>query len=162
PRQDLFLAVPFETVRPTATPRSVPASCGFLSGGQEARQDLRGLLPLARFFVQLFAPGAREFVIFGFAVVVGGAPLGGNVALLLQLQQGGVERAVVHGQQVAAGLFDPARNPVPVQWPQRLSGLQHHQRQRALPNIRSFTHRFSPVAYMGYPYLYATVPMGMQ
>src|SRR5216684_7259232 len=150
----------WQRVRPAATAIHARASCRLLSGSQEPRQNFGCLLPLARFLLQLFAPGARQLVILGFAIVVGGAPLRGNVAFLLQLEQGGVQRSVVHRQQVAAGLLDPARDPVSVQRPQRLQRLQHHQGQRALPNVLFLTHSRSPVAPYGLPIPICYSPYG--
>src|ERR1700722_18421147 len=65
-------------------------SCRFLTGSEESREDRGGLFPIALFAAQEFTPGARQFVIFGFAVVVGLPPLRRNTALLLKFQQRGI------------------------------------------------------------------------
>ena len=68
---------------------------------QEPRQDRGRPLPVARFLLELLAPGARQAIELGLAVVVRHAPFGGDVALLLELEQGGIERAVVEREMVA-------------------------------------------------------------
>src|ERR1700722_948820 len=65
-------------------------SCRFLTGSEESREDRGGLFPIALFAAQEFTPGARQFVIFGFAVVVGLPPLRRDTALLLKFQQRGI------------------------------------------------------------------------
>ena len=62
---------------------------------QEPREDRRRPLPVARFLLELLPAGAGEAVELRLAVVVGDAPFGRDVAFLLELEQRGVERAVV-------------------------------------------------------------------
>src|ERR1700722_3006842 len=65
-------------------------SCRFLTRSEESREDRGGLLPIAFFAAQEFTPGARQFVIFGFAIVVGLPPLRSDMSFLLKFQQGGI------------------------------------------------------------------------
>src|SRR4029077_1834815 len=103
-----------ETTRPASTATHVTSASGLLRCRQELRQDRGGLFPIARFFCQLLAPRACQLVILRAAVVVGNAPLGGNVAFLFEFQQRWIQRAVIHRKNVAADLFDAPGNPVPV------------------------------------------------
>ena len=66
------------------------------------------------------AAGAREPVVLRLAVVVRHAPLGRDDPLLFELEQRRIERAVVDGEQLPAGLLDAPRNAVAVQRPHRL------------------------------------------
>jgi hypothetical protein len=86
------------------------------------------------------AAGASQFIELGLAVVVGRAPLGRDEALLLQLEERGVERAVVDGEEAAAGLLDAARDAVAVQRPHRFESLKDHQGERALLDIHLVGH----------------------
>src|SRR5256886_9994515 len=52
-----------------------------------------------------------------------------NPALLRQPQQRGVYRALIHPQHLLAKLLDAPRDSVPVQWPERIERLQHHEVQ---------------------------------
>ena len=104
-------------------------------------------------------PAAGEPVELGLAVVVGEPPGRRDRALLLQLQQGGVDGPVVQREDVAARLLDPAGDPVPVQRPEALERLQHHQGQRPLPDVRLVAQeRLLWVAHRKD----ATAPMGTQ
>jgi len=58
---------PFEKQRAQRSMR-IPSWC------EEAGQNFSGLLPLARFFLQLLCARRGELVILGFTIVVGGAP----------------------------------------------------------------------------------------
>ena len=89
--------------------------------------------------------GARQRVELGPPVVLGRAPLGGDGAFLLQLEQGGVDGAVVDGQPAAAGLLDPPGQPVAVLRAHRRERLQHHQGQRALPDVCLVAHSYLPL-----------------
>ncbi len=56
--------------------------------------------------------------------------------LLLQLEQGRIQRAVVDFEQIAARLLDTARDAIAMEGAQGLQRLEHHQSQRALPDVR--------------------------
>src|SRR5438132_553236 len=117
-------------------------------------EDRGGLLPGSRGLFNLPPPSARQLVELRLAMVVGDAPLEGDVAFLFQLQQSGVERAVVHGQEVAARLLDAAGDAVAVERSDRFEGLQHHQGEGALPDVRFGAHEDSywiPIALMSSP-----------
>src|SRR5687767_7079149 len=73
---------------------------------EEAGEDGDGLLPLFGMRGEALAAGARQPVELRPAVVVGEAPRRRDVAFLLQLDQRGVECAVIDGQPVAAGLLN--------------------------------------------------------
>src|SRR4051794_34180939 len=79
---------------------------------QEARKNGRRLRPFARFTFDLLLAGAGELVELRLAVVVRHAPRRLHVALLFELEERGVERAVVDEQLVAARLLDAARDAV--------------------------------------------------
>src|SRR5258706_7098204 len=127
-------------MRQGAAARRASPSWGLFTRCQETGEDRGRPLPLACFLVELFPAGPREPVELRFAVVVRYAPFRCDVPLLLELEQCGVEGSVVERQVVRAGLLDPPRDAVAVQRPERLERFQHHQRQRALPDIRFVRH----------------------
>ncbi len=79
--------------------------------------------------------GARQLVIFGFAIVVGDAPFGSDVALLLEFQQRGIQRPVINRKQVTASLLDAAGDTVTVKRAHGLQRFQNHQGQSSLPDV---------------------------
>src|SRR6202011_605992 len=89
-----------------ATATRASFSRRLLARRQEPRKNICGLRPLACFALQLLFPRARQLVIFCFSVVVGDAPLRADVAFLFELEERRIQGSVIHGQQVAAGLFD--------------------------------------------------------
>ena len=88
-----------------------------------------------------FHSRAGQLVELRLPVVLGDAPLGPDIAFLLELEQRRIERAVIEQQPIAAGLLDPAGNAVAVLRPHRLEGLQDHERERALPDVGLVSHR---------------------
>ena len=60
---------------------------------------------------------------------------------MLQLEQQGIERALIHSQKVAADLLDAPGDPVAVLRSKDVQRLQDHQRKRPLQHIRLFLHR---------------------
>ena len=104
-------------------------------------KDGSGLLPFLRFFFELLAAGAGELVILGFAIVVGDAPLGSDVAFQLQFQEGGIESAVIDGEEIAAGLLNAAGDAVAMERTESLQSFQDHQGQGALPDVGFVAHR---------------------
>src|SRR5262249_33199045 len=102
---------------------------------QEAGENGRSLLPIARLLFEPPAAGAGQLIETGFAVVLGNAPRGGDVSVLFELEQSRVERAVIDREKVAAGLFDSARNPIAVEWTHGMKSLEDHQRESALPDV---------------------------
>ena len=107
--------------------------------------------------LQLLPSDARQTVELCLAVVVRRAPLRRDGAFLFQLEQGRIQRAVIERQQVAAGLLDATRDAVSVLRTHRLQRFQHHQGQRALPDIRFVAHTCS-----SWLTICSTVAMGMQ
>src|SRR6476646_7123884 len=106
-----------------------------LFGREEPRQDRGGLFIIARLSFQLLPAPARQSIELGLAIIFRDAPFSGDVPLLLELEQGRVESAVVDRQMIGAGLFDAARDAIAVQRPQRIERLQDHQGKRPLPHI---------------------------
>src|SRR6516164_8838013 len=106
--------------------------------GKESRDDGRRPLPVAGLGAQLFPAGARQPVKPGFTVVLGGAPLGRDGTFLLELQQHRIERPLVDREKIPADLLDALRNSVAMQGPENIQSLEHHERQRALLNVRFF------------------------
>ena len=128
-------------------PRELGSHAGaeVVCGREEPREDGGRLLPVARFLVELLPAHPCELVELGLAIVLRDAPFGGDRPLLLEPQERRVQSSVVQGEEVAARLLDAARDPVPVKWPQGLEGLEHHQGQGALPDVRLVAHG-SPMA----------------
>src|SRR5262249_31308075 len=85
---------------------------------------------------------AREAIELRFAIVIGDSPLAGDRAFLLELDERGVERAVIDQHAVAADLLDAARDTVPVLRTHCLESLEHHQGERTLPNVGLFVHAY--------------------
>src|SRR5215213_1615404 len=94
-----------------------------LCRGEEPREDGRGLLPLASFFCNLLTSSTRQLVILGLTVIIRDSPFGFDIALLLQLEQCRINRAVVDRELVAARLLNAPRNAVAVQRPHRFQCL---------------------------------------
>ena len=65
---------------------------------KESPNDGRRLFPASGLGLQLFAPRLRQPVKTRLAVILRSAPFGRDRALLLQLQQDRIERALIHGQ----------------------------------------------------------------
>ena len=59
---------------------------------------------------------------------------------MLQLQQQGIERALVDSQKVSADLLDAPGNPVAVLRPQDIECFEDHQRKRSLQDVWLFLH----------------------
>ncbi len=90
----------------------------------------------------------------GFAVVVGGAPLGGDPAALLEADERGIDGALVEQDLVSADLFDAAGDAVAVQSAHGVEGLQDHEVEGALEEVElGIGHRTAPVLI---PHQYAT------
>src|SRR5262245_58067685 len=115
-----------KTDRADGVGRFVMWSCVFLRGRKKAGRNLRCPLPAFRFGRQLFTPGARDRVILGAPIVFRYAPSGANPSPLLQIQQRGINRALIELQQMAAGLLDAPRNAVPMQGAKSLESFESH------------------------------------
>jgi len=62
---------------------------------------------------------------------------------MLQLQQQGIKRALVHSQQVAADLLDATGDSPAVLRPQDIECLEDHERECSLQDVGLFLHRES-------------------
>jgi hypothetical protein len=54
---------------------------------------------------------------------------------VLELEERGAERALIERQLIAADLFDPPHDQIPVQRAHRLEGLEDHEAQGAVQAI---------------------------
>ena len=68
----------------------------------------------------------------GFAIVVGGAPFGGDPAALLKADESGVNGALVEENFFATDLFDAAGDAVAVLGTEDGEGLEDHKVEGAL------------------------------
>ena len=59
---------------------------------------------------------------------------------MLQLQQQGIERALIHIQKVSADLLDAPGDSPAVLRSQDIECLENHQRKRSLQDVRLFFH----------------------
>src|SRR5690242_18504767 len=82
---------------------------------QERGDQVGRLMPFARFARELFSARRRERVVLRSAVVLRLLPLGLDEPLLLQLEQRGIQSAVVEREAIAAGFLDAARDTVAVE-----------------------------------------------
>src|SRR5579864_4415130 len=82
---------------------------------------------------------ARERIEFCATIVLRRFPLGGNPALLLELVQSGIERAVADLQHVPGDLFETLADGETVEGLKR-KNLQEQHIQRALDQIGRFAH----------------------
>src|SRR6202044_1966265 len=64
----------------------------------------------------------------------------GNRAFMLKLEQQGIKRALVDRQKVSADLLDAPGDSPAVLRPQDIEGLEDHQRERSLQDVRLFLH----------------------
>src|SRR6266446_8955016 len=116
-----------------STPRSI---CLVLTLEPQYTADHAGNpFPAFGFTSQLFASGFGDRIEPRPAVVFRDAPLRTNPALLREAQQRGVYRALIQPQHLLAKLLDAPRESVPVQWPERIERLQHHEVQRPLQHF---------------------------
>src|SRR5687767_12229908 len=87
--------------------------------------------PLGPLGVQVAAAGGGEGVEAGPAVVVGETPLGAEQALALEAIERGVERALVHGEDLERAGLDPLGDTPAVHGTQA-EGLEHQHVEGAL------------------------------
>src|SRR5262245_45234610 len=102
---------------------------------QEAVHQRGRLGPGLGFRAKPAAAARGEAVEPGAAVVLGDAPVRGNGAFVLELEQNGIERALIDGQQIAADLLDASRDAVAVQLAEHVEGSQDDQVKSALLNV---------------------------
>src|SRR5579863_884871 len=91
--------------------------------------------------MQLLAAGLGKPIEACPAVLFRSAPLGSYRAFILQLQQQGIERALVHVQKISANLLDAPGDTPAVLRPQDIESLKHHQGERSLQDVRLFLHQ---------------------
>ena len=87
---------------------------------------------------------ARERIEFRATIVLRCFPLGGNPALLLQLVQSGIERAIADLQHISGDLFEALADGKTVERLERENFQQQHV-QRALDQIGRFAHKVDSV-----------------
>ena len=92
-------------------------------------------MPVGGVFGELFAATLGDGIKLGFAIVVGGAPFGGDPAALLEADERGVNGALVEQDFVAGDLFDAASDAVAVEGTNGGEGLQDHKVEGALEKI---------------------------
>src|ERR1051326_3631007 len=97
-------------------------------------------MPFAGFTGALLAAGGGEGVVLGAPIVLGLAPFRRDETFLFELEEGGVQRAVVEREAVLARLLDPPGDAVAVQGSQDLEGLEDHQGERARLHIQLLGH----------------------
>src|SRR5436190_5414775 len=158
PRRKKRLRLMSTFARPPGVLRLVrPASAGtrnhwcFQNGGarwfQHAIDGGDDAVPAVRLLGQLAAAGRREAVVACLAVVLGGAPEGGNPAAILEPVKRGRQRAVLDLEHVVRPMFDRVRDGVPVRRAEH-QRLEDQQVERALEQfalnwlISAFGHRW--------------------
>ena len=108
--------------------------------------------------------GAGEAVEAGAAVVIRGAPIGGDRAFLLEAEQDGVKGALVDREKVAADLLNAPGDAVAVQGAENIEGAEHHEGEGALLDVFFLLHAIS--GNLGPPLVYQQeydiTPLGKQ
>ena len=90
--------------------------------------------------MKLLAARASNAIEARLPVILGRTPIGGDGAFVFELEQKGIEGALIDGKQIAADLLDAACDAISVQRAERIERLQHHQRERALLNVFFLSH----------------------
>src|SRR5436853_192351 len=78
---------------------------------------------------QLLPPRPSDGIESRATVVVAGAPLTRDPALLFEAEQSRIDRTLVELQRAVGHLLDAPRNAIPVGWAQGIEGLKDHQVQ---------------------------------
>jgi len=107
---------------------------------QDAADDAGDAFPLFGFEGELLRSLFGDRVEFRFAVVVGGAPAGGDPALLLEAEQGSVDGAFVQFQNVLADLLDAAGDAEAVLRAEGVERFEDHEVEGALEDVGFFGH----------------------
>src|SRR2546422_3164410 len=103
---------------------------GSLRAREQPRDDAGEALPAPSLPLELPPPGPGQRIETGAPVVFRDAPYRANPAALPEPQERGVERALVHAQQVSRDLLEAPRDSESVERPERFQGLQHQQVER--------------------------------
>src|SRR6185369_9636037 len=82
-------------------------SRGLLLCVEETSHDVHRLFPQARFIVDALLAGACKLVVFRFTMIGRYIPSRCDEALLFELDERRIDRAVGHSECIAAGLLDP-------------------------------------------------------
>src|SRR6266576_421349 len=110
---------------------------------EEGRDEISGLIPLAGFARQLLPPGGGERVELRAAIVLGLPPLRVDESFLLELEEGGVERAVVEREAILTDFLDTSRHAVAMERAEAFEGLEDHQGEGALLDFEFVGHGWS-------------------
>src|SRR5579872_1705937 len=121
--QDRPRACARQTVVQGATRMCAAGSWRVVLNVQEARNDALRTLPLTLLDPNLTAARLCQPVHFHSSSALRSTPDGVDPSGLLQLQEGGIERALIQRQLISADLFDAPRDAVPVKGSERLQRL---------------------------------------
>jgi hypothetical protein len=102
---------------------------------EDPAHDIGEAAPILRIARQLLPAAAGDGVVLGLAVVVRGAPRGGDPAAVLQTDERGVDGALVEQDGVARDLLNAARDAVAVLLTHGRESLQHHEIEGSLKQI---------------------------
>src|SRR4029453_5500912 len=114
---------------------------------EEAADDGCRLFPMAGLDPERATSSACQPVEARLAVLLGGAPLGRDRALLLELQQYRIQTPLIHGKKISADLLDAPGDTIAMERSQHIERLEDHQRQGALPNVGLFLHCRHPLGF---------------
>jgi hypothetical protein len=91
--------------------------------------------PVLGLHLDLLPAKLAQGIELGTAASLGGAPFRLDPFPLVKPEQRGIDGSLVHGQRVAAHLFNPPRNCISVQRSHRLERLEDHEVKRPLQNV---------------------------
>jgi hypothetical protein len=116
-------------------PSAVPHGSRLLT--QQLFDEAGQLAPALGFLPERFQAGFGDGVVFRFPAVFRLIPFALDPALLLQTNQGRIERALVELQQVPGNLFQPGGNAVSVPRAQAAKRAQDDEIERALQDLNA-------------------------
>ena len=102
---------------------------------EDAADHAGNALPVFGFEVELLLAETGDGVEAGLAIVVGGAPLGFDPALLLEAEKGSVDGAFVELKNVFTELLDAAGDSEAMEWAHGMESLEDHEVQRSLQYV---------------------------
>src|SRR5689334_9357889 len=100
-------------------------------GFDDQRDGCRQSIPFRGLGLQGFSSGRGELVVLGASSLLAHAPLGGDPALLLELMEGGIQRALADVQLIAGQETDLLRDG-PAVHGLELDGAQDEKAEGAL------------------------------
>src|SRR5262249_43646786 len=116
---------------------------------QHPADDAGDTLPVRGFGGELLAADSRNGIELRLAVVFRCSPRGRDPALLHEPDKAEIDGALVYSQRISAELLDTPGDAVSVQRSHGGQGLQHHQVERALEDLRfSVRHTNSPLLWV--------------